>query len=93
MGRRCAPPIAPQLTGPCPLPDHGNVKATYRAIQLKGQGGLDQLQEVELPFDPPKQGEIRIRVRASGVGSTDFMKLLEAGGLAGKIVLWSRVSS
>jgi len=55
------------------------VKATYRAIQLKGQGGLDQLQEVELPFDPPKQGEIRIRVRASGVGSTDF--------LAGKIVL------
>jgi NADPH2:quinone reductase len=48
--------------------------ATYRAIQLKGKGGLDQLQEVELSIEPPQQGEIRIRVRASGVGSTDLMK-------------------
>jgi len=47
---------------------------TYRAIQLKGKGGLDQLQEVELPLEAPKQGEIRIRVRASGVGSTDILK-------------------
>lgn len=48
--------------------------ATYRAIQLKGKGGLDQLQEVELPLETPKSGEIRIRVRASGVGSTDILK-------------------
>ena len=47
---------------------------TYRAIQLKGKGGLDQLQEVELPLEPPKPGEIRIRVRASGVGFTDILK-------------------
>ena len=48
--------------------------ATYRAIQLKGKGGLDQLQEVELPLESPKKGEIRIRVRASGVGFTDITK-------------------
>jgi len=48
--------------------------ATYRAIQLKGKGGLDQLQEVELPLEAPKQGEIRIRVRASGAGFTDITK-------------------
>jgi NADPH2:quinone reductase len=48
--------------------------ATYRAIQLKGKGGLDQLQEVDLPLESPKEGEIRIRVRASGVGSTDITK-------------------
>jgi NADPH:quinone reductase-like Zn-dependent oxidoreductase len=47
---------------------------TYRAIQLKGKGGLDQLQEIELPLMAPKTGEIRIRVRASGVGFTDIMK-------------------
>jgi NADPH2:quinone reductase len=47
---------------------------TYRAIQLKGKGGLDQLQEIELPLMAPKKGEIRIRVRASGVGFTDIMK-------------------
>jgi NADPH:quinone reductase-like Zn-dependent oxidoreductase len=48
--------------------------ATYRAIQLKAKGGLDQLQEVELPLKAPKKGEIRIRVRASGVGFTDITK-------------------
>ncbi len=47
---------------------------TYRAIQLKGRGGLDQLQEVELPLLPPSKGEIRIHVRASGVGFTDISK-------------------
>jgi NADPH:quinone reductase len=50
------------------------MQATYRAIQLMGRGGLDQLQEVELPLEAPKKGEIRIRVRASGVGSTDTLK-------------------
>jgi hypothetical protein len=41
---------------------------------LKGRGGLDQLQQVELPLEPPQHGEIRIRVRASGVGFTDISK-------------------
>ena len=45
--------------------------STYRATRLKGKGGLDQLEQVELPLEEPKPGELRIRVRASGVGSTD----------------------
>jgi NADPH:quinone reductase-like Zn-dependent oxidoreductase len=57
---------------------------TYRAIQLKGKGGLDQLQEIELPLMAPRKGEMRIRVRASRVGFTDIMKrarcMLAAGG-------------
>lgn len=47
---------------------------TYRAVQLKGKGGLNELQEVELPLEAPKDGEMRIRVRASGVGFTDITK-------------------
>jgi NADPH:quinone reductase len=38
------------------------------------RGGLDQLQEVELPLHAPRPGEVRIRVRASGVGATDITK-------------------
>jgi NADPH:quinone reductase-like Zn-dependent oxidoreductase len=44
----------------------------YRAVQLQGKGGLDQLQLVELPLEPPKPGELRIKVRATGAGSTDI---------------------
>jgi len=49
-----------------------NSKTVYRAIALNGKGGLDQLQEVTLPLEPPQNGQIRIRVRASGVGFTDI---------------------
>lgn len=45
---------------------------TYRAVQLRGKGGLDQLVEVELPLVDPAAGEIRIRVTATGVGFTDI---------------------
>jgi len=47
--------------------------ATYRALILKGKGGLEQLEVVELPLPEPKRGEIRIRVRATGAGSTDII--------------------
>jgi NADPH2:quinone reductase len=46
---------------------------TYKAVQLRGKGGLDQLQEVELPLVAPGPGELRIRVRATGVGFTDVI--------------------
>src|ERR1700733_3383062 len=46
---------------------------TYRAVLLQGKGGLDQLQEVELPLTAPKRGELRIKVRATGAGSTDVI--------------------
>src|SRR4051812_45395270 len=47
--------------------------AAYRALILKGKGGLEQLEVVELPMPEPKRGEIRIRVRATGAGSTDII--------------------
>jgi NADPH:quinone reductase-like Zn-dependent oxidoreductase len=48
--------------------------STYRAVLLKGRGGLDQLELVERPLLPPGRGELRLRVRASGVGFTDITK-------------------
>jgi NADPH2:quinone reductase len=49
------------------------VGATYRAVVLKGKGGLDQLEVMQLPLPEPGPGEVRIRVRASGAGATDII--------------------
>jgi NADPH:quinone reductase-like Zn-dependent oxidoreductase len=46
--------------------------ATYRAVMLRGRGGLDRLEEVTLPLAEPGPGELRVRVIASGAGSTDL---------------------
>jgi NADPH:quinone reductase-like Zn-dependent oxidoreductase len=45
---------------------------TYRAVVLEGKGGLDRLVVKDLPRVDPGPGEIRIRVRATGAGSTDI---------------------
>jgi len=45
--------------------------ATYRAVLLNGKGGLEQLVESDLPLLEPKAGELRVKVRATGAGSTD----------------------
>jgi NADPH2:quinone reductase len=50
--------------------------ATYRAVMLTGKGGpraLDVLKVVTLPVEEPGPGQVRVRVRAAGVGSTDFL--------------------
>jgi len=39
------------------------------------KGGPEVLQIVELPVDPPGPGQLRVRVRAAGVGSTDLLLL------------------
>ena len=53
---------------------HSVVVATsYRAVLLRGRGGVDQLEVAELPIVNPKPGELRIRVRAAGAGSTDLI--------------------
>lgn len=44
---------------------------TYRAVMLNGKGGLDQLVDKEFTLEPPKPGELRVKVRATGAGSTD----------------------
>jgi NADPH:quinone reductase len=49
--------------------------ATYRAVMLTKKGGPEVLQVVELPIEPPDPGQLRVRVRAAGVGSTDLIML------------------
>src|SRR5579862_2093383 len=49
--------------------------ATYSAVMLTKKGGPDALQVVELPIEPPGPGQLRVRIRAAGVGSTDLIIL------------------
>jgi NADPH2:quinone reductase len=48
---------------------------TYRAVMLTGKGGPEVLQVVELPVEAPGHGQLQVRVRAAGVGSTDLSML------------------
>jgi NADPH:quinone reductase len=48
---------------------------TYRAVMLTKKGGPEVLQVVELPMLHPGPGELRVRVCAAGVGSTDLAML------------------
>lgn len=48
---------------------------TYLAVMLTKKGGPEVLQIVELPIEPPGPGQLRVRVRAAGVGSTDLIML------------------
>jgi NADPH:quinone reductase-like Zn-dependent oxidoreductase len=48
---------------------------TYRAVMLTKKGGPEALQIVELPVEPPGPGQLRVRVRAAGVGATDLIML------------------
>jgi NADPH:quinone reductase-like Zn-dependent oxidoreductase len=52
-----------------------SMAATYRAVMLTKKGGPEVLQIVELPIEPPRPGQLRVRVRAAGVGSTDLIML------------------
>ena len=51
------------------------MSATYRAVMLTKKGGPEVLQIVELPVEAPGPGQLRVRVRAAGVGSTDLIML------------------
>ena len=55
-----------------------NMNTTYRALMLTRKGGpkvLDVMDVVDLPIQEPGPGQVRVRVRATGIGSTDFMVL------------------
>jgi NADPH:quinone reductase-like Zn-dependent oxidoreductase len=47
----------------------------FRAVMLTKKGGPEVLQVAELPIQPPAEGQLRVRVRAAGVGSTDLIML------------------
>jgi NADPH:quinone reductase len=51
------------------------VADTYRAVMLTRKGGPEVLQVVELPIELPGPGQLRVRVRAAGVGATDLIML------------------
>jgi NADPH:quinone reductase len=54
---------------------------------LTKQGGPEFLKIVELPLDPPGPGQLRVRVRAAGVGATDLILLAGNYRYAPKIPL------
>lgn len=46
--------------------------ATMQAVILTKKGGPEVLETVELPLPEPGAGEVRVKVRATGVGATDI---------------------
>jgi NADPH2:quinone reductase len=59
--------------------------ATYRAVMLTKKGGPEALRIVELPVESPGPGQLRVRVHAAGVGSTDLIMLAGKYRFAPKI--------
>ena len=57
---------------------------TYRAMMITKPGGPEVLQQVDLPVTEPGPGELRVRVRACGVGATDFAMLAGSYAFAPK---------
>jgi NADPH:quinone reductase len=57
------------------LNQESTVAPTYRAVMLTKRGGPDVLRVVELPVTEPGPGQLRVRVNATGVGSTDVTML------------------
>ena len=51
------------------------MSATYRAVMLTKKGGPEGLKADELPVEDPGPGQLRVRVRAAGVGATDLIML------------------
>lgn len=60
---------------------------TYRAVLQTIPGGPENLEIVDLPLEPPGPGQLRIRVGAAGVGSTDFFVLAGKYRFAPKLPL------
>ena len=63
------------------------VQGLYRAVMLTKKGGPEVLQVVELPVEAPGPGQLRVRVRVAGVGSTDLIMLTGSYLYAPKIPL------
>jgi D-arabinose 1-dehydrogenase-like Zn-dependent alcohol dehydrogenase len=49
--------------------------STYRAMMITRPGGPEVLQAMDLPVVDPGPGELRVAVRASGIGATDLTML------------------
>jgi NADPH:quinone reductase len=60
---------------------------TYRAMMIMQPGGPEVLQPADLEVTEPGPGELRVRVRACGVGATDLTVLTGSYAFAPKIPL------
>lgn len=47
--------------------------STYHAVVLTRKGGPDALETRELPLESPGPGQVRVKIRATGVGFTDII--------------------
>jgi NADPH:quinone reductase len=63
------------------------MSSTYRAMMITRPGGPEVLQPVDLPLTEPGPGELRVRVRACGVGATDLVMLTGGYAFAPKLPL------
>ena len=52
---------------------------SYRATVLTGKGGPEKLEIREFPIPEPGRGEVRVRVLACRLGSTDVGMMRRAG--------------
>ncbi len=52
------------------------------ALQISAPGTPADLRVAEHPAEPPRAGQVRVRVRAAGVGATDLMVLAGRYGFA-----------
>jgi NADPH:quinone reductase-like Zn-dependent oxidoreductase len=59
--------------------------ATYRTMMITRPGGPEVLQPVDLAVVEPGPGELRVRVRACGVGATDLIMLTGSYAFAPKL--------
>lgn len=59
--------------------------AIYHAVLLPKAGGPEVLKVVDLPVEPPARGQLRVKVRAAGVGATDLIVLAGKYSFAPKI--------
>ncbi len=55
-----------------------SIPATMFAVRLTGVGGLDKLEPVRLPVPQPADGEVLVKVGATGLNNSDVM--LRIGG-------------
>ena len=52
---------------------------TYRAVVLTRQGGPEVLEVEQFPIEEPGPKQLRVRIRAAGVGATDLAMLAGKG--------------
>ncbi|WP_061962553.1 zinc-binding dehydrogenase [Demequina flava] len=59
------------------------IPATMRAMRLTAHGGLDRLEEAQVPVPEPQPGEVLVKITAAALNNTDIWTREGAYGLPG----------